>query len=279
MNTVSPQSSLPAWVLGVIVLPALLLVSLGGCRSETGRSTTLTVFAAASLTESFTDLAEVFERQHPEVDVQLNFAGSQQLAQQLAQGAPADLFASANQRQMAVAVAAGRVEATAPQPFASNRLVIVAPPDNPATIGTLGDLARPGVKLVLAAAAVPAGHYARQILANAATDPRFASPTGFSFLEAVLANVVSYEQNVRAVLTKVALGEADAGIVYASDVQGSTVTAIEIGAADNVLAVYPLAPTADSTHPELAQAFAHFVLSAEGQQILAAHGLQPPPES
>lgn len=276
MKHLSLQRSLPNWYL---VLASLLLVFGAGCRSSRDGSTTLTVFAAASLTEAFADLAEAYERQHTGVDVQLNFAGSQQLAQQLAQGAPADLFASANQRQMTVAVAAGRVEATAPQLFASNRLVIVAPADNPAGIGTLADLARPDVKLVLAAAPVPAGQYARQILAQVETDPRFDSAGSASFQEAVLANVVSYEQNVRAVLTKVALGEADAGIVYASDVQGSTVTAIEIGAADNVLALYPLAPTADSVHPELAQAFAHFVLSAEGQRILAAHGLQPPPES
>lgn len=278
MKRTSRRRLLPIRVMAAVVVPSLLLLLLGACSDSTDRPTTLTVFAAASLTEAFTELAEAFERQHPEVDVQLNFAGSQQLAQQLVQDAPADVFASANQRQIAVAVAAGRVEPGAPQPFAGNHMVIVAPANNPAMVGGLADLARPGVKLVLAAATVPAGQYARQILTTAATAADPVSPAGSSFLEAVLANVVSYEQNVRAVLTKVALGEADAGIVYASDVHGSDITVIEIDEAVNVRAAYRLAPTADSAHPGLARAFARFVLSTEGQQILAAHGLQPPPE-
>lgn len=132
MKPTSQQRLLLILAKGTLVLPALLLLLLAGCRDSTNRSTTVTVFAAASLTEAFSKLAEDFERQEPEVEVQLNFAGSQQLAQQLAQGAPADLFASANQRQMAVVVEAGRVEALTSRPFASNPMVIVAPPDNPA---------------------------------------------------------------------------------------------------------------------------------------------------
>ena len=147
------------------------------------------------------------------------------------------------------------------------------PPENPAEIRRLAEIARPGIKLVLAARAVPAGRYARQVLARAAADPTF-DP---AFAEAALANVVSYEQNVRAVLTKVALGEADAGLVYASDTLEAEVAVLEIPAHLNIDARYLLAPLADSAEPELARAFVDFVLSAEGQQLLAAHGLQPLP--
>lgn len=249
----------------------LLTLFLGGCNNPPAGDQTLTVFAAASLTEAFTELATTFEGEETGVTVQLNFAGSQQLAQQVVQGAPADIFASADERQMAVAVAAGRVTEGAPQPFASNRMVIVVPQGNPAAIGGLADLSRPGVKVVLAGETVPAGAYARQILERAAADPAFPA----SFSEETLANVVSNEQNVRAVLTKIALGEADAGMVYTSDVHGATVSVIAIADRLNVHATYFLAPLADSAHPDLARAFVDFTLSARGQESLARHGLQP----
>lgn len=251
------------------LLGLLLLSGCGGSAPTEGQ--TLTIFAAASLTEAFSELATTFEREAGRVDVQLNFAGSQQLAQQLAQGAPADLFASADQQQMEVAIAAGRIAAEAPRQFAGNRMVIVVPSGNPAAIESLADLARPGVKLVLAGETVPAGRYARQVLEQASATPTF-SP---AFRQETLANVVSHEQNVRAVLTKVALGEADAGMVYASDVAGQAVMVIEIPDAFNIRAGYLIAPVAGSAQPALARAFVNFTLSPQGQEILAGYGLQP----
>ncbi len=231
----------------------------------------LTVFAAASLTEAFEEIAAAFSLT-TEVEVVFNFAGSQQLAQQLLSGAPGDVFASANPKQMQVAVEGG-VIAAAVQPFAGNRLVIVTPADNPAVLRQIADLARPGVKLALADAAAPAGQYALAMLAKASAAPDFA-PT---FGDDVLANVVSYEENVRAVLAKVLLGEVDAGVVYSSDVTAASrqqVQIIDIPDALNITAVYVLAPVADSAQPELAQAFVNYVSSSAGQEILAKYGFQ-----
>ena len=203
-----------------------------------------------------------------------NFAGSQQLAQQLTSGAPADVFASANKKQMQVAVDAGRIVADTAQPFVHNRLVVIMPSDNPAGITALTDLAKPGLKLVLADAAVPVGQYSLDFLAKASAQPDYTS----AFSETVLANVVSYEENVRAVLTKVQLGEADAGIVYTSDISGDArdqIARVDIPDALNVIATYPIAPVSDSAQPELAAQFVELVLSPEGQQVLAAYGFIP----
>lgn len=235
---------------------------------------TLTVFAAASLTEAFSKIGAQFEAQHPGVTLVFNFAGSQQLAQQLADGAPADVFASANQEQMDAAVAAGRIAAGSAQPFASNRLVVITPTDNPAGIATLQQLAKPGVKLVLAAAEVPAGQYALDFLAKAAQDTAFTP----DYANAVLANVASYEVNVKAVVTKVALGEADAGIIYRSDLSGTHATTLgqlPIPDALNVTAVYPMAAVQDGKQMALAADFVAFVLSPAGQTTLAEYGFTP----
>jgi len=235
---------------------------------------TLTVFAAASLAGAFAAIEQAFEVVHPGVDVVLNLAGSQQLAQQLGLGAPADVFASANPQQMQAAVEAGRVESDAPQPFASNRLVVVVPEDNPAGPVRLQDLARPGLRLVLAAEEVPVGRYSRHFLEKASRDEAFGAEYG----QQVLAQVASFEQNVRAVLTKVALGEADAGIVYTSDLVGAGadgVARIDIPDAFNSVAFYPIAPVSESPHPDLARAFVVFVLSSEGQEILTRYGFAP----
>lgn len=238
------------------------------------RAATLTVFAAASLADAFREVERAFEAAHPGVDVVLNLAGSQQLAGQLAQGAPGDVFAGAHQRPMEVAVTAGRIRAAAPRTFARNRLVVIVPSDNPGGVRRLQDLARPGLRLVLAAEAVPAGRYTRAFLQKAAGAPGF----GASFEDAVLDNVASYEQNVRAVLTKVVLGEADAGVVYTSDAAGHAaagVLRLEIPDALNPTAVYPIAPVEGSRHPELAERFIDFILSDAGQEILTRHGFLP----
>ncbi len=234
----------------------------------------LVVLAASSLSDAFTEIGQAFQEARPGVTVTFNFAGSQQLAQQLGEGAPADVFASANQRQMQVAIDAGRIAAGSARVFVRNRLIVVFPADNPARIVVLHDLAMPGLRLVLAAAEVPAGQYTLEFLDNASADPAF----GTDFRDEVLANVVSYEENVRAVLTKVLLGEADAGIVYSSDAAGQD--AAQLGRRDipdglNVIAEYPIAPVTDSMNPGLAAAFVDFVLSPRGQAILGDHGFAP----
>lgn len=245
----------------------------GGAGTEAG-PVTLTVFAAASLTDAFMEMGHAFQARHPNVEFSFNFGASNQLAQQLAAGAPADVFASANEAQMAVAVEAGRVADGSQQTFARNRLVVIFPADNPANIQLLHDLARPGLLLVLAAAEVPVGQYSLDFLDKAAQEPAF----GAAFKDGVLANVVSYEENVRAVLSKVALGEADAGIVYSSDITSGA--AADVGRLDipddlNTIATYPIAPISDSQQLELAAAFVEFVRSAEGQGILGDYGFIP----
>jgi len=249
-----------------------LVAALTGCRAQPAPAqapTTLTVFAAASLTEAFTQIGKDFEATHPGVTVVFNFAGSQQLAQQLALGAPADVFASANPNQMDAAIQAGRIASGTHQTFARNWLVVIFPKDNPAQIRELKDLARPGLRFVLAAKEVPAGQYALEFLNKAAQDAAF----GSSFKTEVLNNVVSYEENVRAVLSKVALGEADAGIVYASDAgRSDAIGRLDIPDALNTLAVYPIASIADSAHTSLAQDFIGWVLGRQGQAVLVEYG-------
>jgi molybdate transport system substrate-binding protein len=235
--------------------------------------TELTVLAAASLAEPFTTIGQRFEAAHPGVAVALSFGASPDLATQILEGAPADVFAPANERQMARLVEAGEVAAGAEQIFAHNRLVVVYPRDNPAALETLRDLARPGVKLVLAAKAVPAGDYALRYLGRASGHPD--DTTAYS--ETVLANVVSYEDDVRGVLGKVELGEADAGIVYLSDVagaRGEAVGRIEIPDELNVVATYPIAPIARSAELDWARRFVDFVLSEQGQAVLVEHGFE-----
>lgn len=235
---------------------------------------TLTVLAAASLSDAFGELASRFESAHPGVRVALSLAGSQQLAQQLAQGAPGDVFASANRQEMDHAVQAGRVAAGSAHVFAHNRLTVVLPRDNPAGLVRLQDLAKPGLRLVLAAAEVPVGQYALQFLDKASQEARF----GPGFKGAVLKNVASYEENVKSVLTKVELGEADAGIVYATDAGSASaaqVSQIEIPEELNSVAEYSIAPLADAAQPRLAQEFVQLVLSPEGQEVLAKYGFAP----
>lgn len=234
----------------------------------------LNVFAAASLTEPFGEIGKVFEANHPGVTVVFNFAGSQQLAQQINAGAPADVFASANKKQMDAVIEAGGVISGTQQIFAKNRLVVILPKDNPAGVKELKDLSNPGLKLVLAAKEVPVGQYSLDFLDKAVADPAF----GATFKDDVLKNVVSYEDNVKSVLTKVALGEADAGIVYLSDISGANadkVDQIEIPDELNVIASYPIAPVKESQNPDLAQAFIDLVLSQEGQNILAKYNFIP----
>lgn len=245
---------------------ALAVLALTGCGDqaaggeEAGRD--LTVFAAASLADAFSEIGAAFSQANPDVRVAFNLAGSQQLAAQITEGAPADVFASANQPQMDVVAQAGLIDGQA-EVFTANVLQIAVEPGNPRGITALEDLAAPGLTLLLAAPEVPAGRYARQALAAAGVQVRPASE----------------EADVRAVLGKVALGEADAGIVYASDVAaaGEDVEGVEIPERANVAAAYPVAALTTAPSPDLARAFVTFLLSGQGQAILADHGFRPPP--
>ncbi|WP_164689374.1 molybdate ABC transporter substrate-binding protein [Herpetosiphon llansteffanensis] len=231
----------------------------------------INVFAAASLTGAFTDIGNEFQKNHPGTKINFNFAGSDQLATQMIQGAPADVFASANSKQMQIAVDAGVINDASRLPFARNRLIVIYPHDNPAQIQSLQDLAKPNLKLVLASASVPVGGYALDFLAKASALPEY----GTSYSPTVLLNVVSYEANVKAVLSKISLGEADAGIVYSTDassISDGSIGTLAIPDGLNTIATYPIATTQNSANPSLAQAFVDFVLTAEGQQILARYG-------
>ncbi|MBE2239387.1 MAG: molybdate ABC transporter substrate-binding protein [Caldilineaceae bacterium] len=266
--------ALSAVVLGCApVAPAFQNSASAGGDAAAG-ATTLTIFAAASLTDAFNEIGAVFVADHPNTELIFNFAGSNQLATQIGEGAPADVFASANLKQMQVAIESGRILTDAQRIFAHNRLVVVTPSDNPAGLTELQGLATPGVKIVFAAKEVPVGQYSLDFLEKAGASESL----GADFKAAVMANLVSYEQNVRAVLAKVALGEADAGIVYRSDVTASeqgAVSQIEIPDNLNTIANYPIAAVNDSPNLALAQAFVDTILAPAGQQILTQYGFVP----
>lgn len=235
---------------------------------------TLRVFAASSLGGAFGDIARAFERTHAGVQVQLVLAGSQQLVAQLDQGAAGDVLATADERNMEAAKAKSLL-AGAPAVFARNRLALIVPATNPARLGAWRDLERRGLRFVIAADAVPAGHYARALLANLGA--RAEAPMGWT--RRALGNVVSEEESAKGVVAKVQLGEADAGIVYRSDVPPALlrfVRVLPVPDEANVLAAYPIAALAKAPHAELARAFADFVLAPEAQALLARHGFLPP---
>jgi molybdate transport system substrate-binding protein len=228
----------------------------------------LTVFAAASLREAFGEIGAAFEREHPGTHIVFSFAGSQELRLQLEHAAPADVFASADQRQ-AQALRNQRLVLEA-RTFARNGLVLVVPRGNPAQLRALRDLPR-AKKIVLAAVEVPIGAYTAKALDAAARE------YGAAFAQAVQANVVSRELNVRQVLAKVELGEADAGIVYRSDAQAAAgrVDAIAIPRAFDQVAEYPIAIVAAARERRLAALFVEAVLSQAGQAVLQRRGFAP----
>lgn len=257
----------------VLLCLSLALPAVAACGIGSGSDDeTLTVFAAASLTGAFEELGDAFEDDHSELTVEFNFAGSQALATQLAEGASADVFASANPEQMARASDAGVIEGE-PVVFVRNRLVAIAPDENPAGIQNVIDLAKSDLKLVVAAEEVPAGRYARELLGRLeqSGELRELYP-GFDGW-----NIVSNEVNVLQVVTRVRLGEADAGIVYATDVTpdiAGEVIAIPIPDQFNVVAEYPIAAVV-SGDADLASEFIRLVQSADGARILADWGFQP----
>ena len=254
--------------LSIILLLALLLASC--VPAATIEPITLNIFAASSLTNAFTEIGKNFESANPSVTVTFNFGGSQTLRTQIEEGAPVDVFASANAKEIDTLVTGSFIASDTPQIFLTNQLVVILPANNPAGIEKLEDLAKPGIKLVLAAEEVPVGKYSRESFAL--MDTAF----GNDFMNTVLTNVVSNEDNVKQVVAKVQLGEADAGIVYTSDaVAAPDLQTIEIPTELNVIAKYPIAPLVNSENAEVAQAFIDYVLSAEGQAILEKWGFGP----
>ncbi|MQY27030.1 molybdate ABC transporter substrate-binding protein [Nocardia aurantia] len=241
---------------------------LAGCGSGDSKdsggptgTTTLTVFAAASLNHVFTDLGATFEKAHPGTKVAFSFAGSSDLAAQLNQGAPADVFASADQANMDKVVKTNRITA-APQTFATNTLTIVTPPGNPKHIAALADLAQPGLRLVVCAAQVPCGSATKKVTTSAH----------------VAISPVSEESAVTDVLAKVTSGEADAGLVYVTDAAGAggKVTTVAFPESAGAVNVYPIAPVADSKHADLAQQFDALITGPEGRAALAKAGFVTP---
>lgn len=231
---------------------------------------TLTVLAASSLTDAFTELSRMFEKRY-DADVRVSFAGSSTLAAQILQGAPAGVFASANPEQMQRVGQAGLV-VHGPKTFVKNREVIVVPDDNPAAIQELRDLAEPGVRLVLAADGVPAAEYAEQIFTDA--ESRY----GGDFRERVLGNLRSREADVRAAVYRVVMGDADATLGYASDVTPDIrdeVRVVEIPPSLNVVAKYPIAVLEGVQDKELGRKWTRFVRSDTGQRVLRKWGFQP----
>jgi molybdate transport system substrate-binding protein len=231
----------------------------------------LRIMAAASLTDAFAEMEASLEAQYPGLDIVIETAGSQTLVTQLQQGAEADVLATANLSTMQTAVESELIDGD-PVTFTANRLVIATPADNPAGITSITDLANDGVSLVLAGEDVPAGLYARDALCAWVSEPN----TSEDFLVRVDANIVSEEPDVRHVLAKVVLGEADAGIVYASDAvaaerAGTPLTTIEFPEGVSAPATYPIAPVAGGD-TALANAFIDFVLTEDGQAILDKYG-------
>lgn len=223
---------------------------------------TLTVFAAASLKASFTEIGTIFQTENPGATVTFNFAGSSDLVTQLTGGAPADVFASADTNNMTKATTANLVSGS-PVNFASNILTIVTPPGNPAGITTFADLANPDVSVVICAPQVPCG----------AATATVETTTGIDVTP------VSEENSVTDVLGKVTSGEADAGLVYVTDAKnaGDKVTEVTFEEAAAVVNVYPIAALTAATQPELAAKFVELVSGPEGQQVLAAAGFKPAP--
>lgn len=254
-----------------LVITLVVLTALSACTtSRSNAQQEMTVFAAASLTDAFSEIGETFETANPGVTVKLNFAGSQSLRTQIEQGAQADVFASANTKEMDALKASNFVSSDRVRAFLTNQLVVIMPADNPAGLTDLEDLAQSGLKLVLASKEVPVGNYSLQVLDK--LDQAF----GNRFKDQVLANVVSYENDVKQVVAKVQLGEADAGIVYTSDaVAAPELRKIDIPTAYNVVAQYLIATLEQAQNPDLARAFVDYVLSESGQAILQKWGFSP----
>lgn len=255
------------WLVLLLLAPVLVAACADDDASSAGPDGdalrgSVTVFGAASLTGVFGEMAVAFERTHPGVSVEPVFAGSSDLARQIQDGAPADVFASADATDMDLVVESGDVTAD-PVPFAGNVLEIAVPAGNPGEVGGLEDFARDDLLIGLCAEEVPCGRFGRQVLDDAGVAPALDTD----------------EPDVRSLLTKVAAGELDAGMVYRSDVlaEAGDVEGITIADDLNVTVTYPIAPISASDVPEVADAFIAFVLSGDGQRIMEDAGFLPAP--
>jgi molybdate transport system substrate-binding protein len=254
-----------------LVVVALAATAVAGCSSSSSsapaassssaaQTGTITVFAAASLKETFTQLGKQFEAAHPGDTVKFSFAASSALAEQINSGAPADVFASASTKNMDQVVTPGN--ASNPQNFAKNVMEVAVPPSNPAKVTSVNDLAKSSVKTALCQPQVPCGAVAAQVFKNAN----------------ITVKPVTLQPDVKSVLTQVELGNVDAGVVYVTDVQsaGSKVKGVTIPADVNASTLYPIAALTHSKEPSIAQAFVAYVVSPEGEQVLKAAGFEQP---
>ena len=244
-----------------VLLAGVGVALLAGCGADGGAPRVLNVFAAASLTDAFTAVGARFEADNPGVEVRLNSAGSSDLAQQIVNGAPADVFAAANESTMKTVADAGLVDGQ-PTVFATNVLQIATPPGNPKGVASFADLARPDVAVVVCAPQVPCG---------AATE-RIEQATG------VALSPVSEEPDVRSVLGKVSTGNADAGLVYVTDVRSArgSVEGVSFPESDRAVNSYPIAALTDAPEPELARSFVELVTGEFGQEALEDAGFGAP---
>ena len=251
-------------------IAALTAVAVAGCSSSSSSSPsstssspatgTITVFAAASLTGAFTQIGKQFEAAHKGDTVKFSFGPSSGLATEITSGAPADVFASASPKNMQEVVSAG--DASNPQDFVKNTMQVAVPPNNPAKVTSVNDLAKKSVKVALCQPQVPCGAVAAEVFKNAG----------------ITVKPVTLQPDVKSVLTQVELGNVDAGMVYVTDVMaaGSKVKGVTIPANVNASTLYPIATISSSKHKSEAQAFMNYVLSPAGQQVLAAAGFQKP---
>ena len=268
MRTAARRAPLPSVLLSMLLLTGCTAADGGeaspatsaGSSSSTAVTGTVTVFAAASLTDAFNEIGERFEERHPDVTVMFSFGASSGLAQQIVAGAPADVFAAASPATMQTVIDAG--DASAPEVFVRNRLAIAVPPDNPGGVTGLADFVQEELTLALCAAEVPCGAAAEKVFLAAGLEP---APD-------------TLEQDVKAALSKVVLGEVDAALVYRTDVlaAGDGVQGIEFPESEQAINDYPLAALAEAPNPVAATAFVAHVLSTEGQHVLADAGFESP---
>ena len=262
----------------LVIAMCMLLASCGSSSSSSSTTPTSTptpapvtinVFGAASLTAAFGEIKTKFEAANPNVTVTYNFAGSNTLATQITQGAPADVFASADTNNMEKVSS----QVNSPQTFARNNVVVIIPANNPGNIKTLHDLANKGMKIAVAGPSVPVGNYTLEVLSKMGQSSEY----GPAYESAVKANFVTQETSVSGVVQKVELGEVDAGYVYVSDAYsaGSKISSITIPDQYNIVADYPIATVKDSTHATQAEAFVQYVLSPDGQAILEQYDFLP----
>jgi molybdate transport system substrate-binding protein len=254
----------------VALITAIVLASSAGLAEEPKE---LTVFTAASLTGAFGEIGQMYKNQ-TNIEVAFNFDGSQALRTQIENGAYADVFVSANKKQMNAVKNSGLMNNSSIIIFTKNKLSLIVPKGNPAKIGNLSDLAKPGLKIVIGTKDVPVGDYALQIISKLGNDSAY----GPDYETKVLANVISQETNVNYVVTKVALGEADVGFAYVSDVTeelASKVDKIDIPDEYNIIAEYPLGILLESKYPGESKEFMNLVMSDEGKAAMEKYGFAP----